>query len=184
MLTLKQRRFCEEYIVDLNATKAAERAKFSGKTAGVQGWQLLQKPEVQDRITELNQARSKRVELNADEVLVRLDHIGDLDPLSCYDDNDQFKRLKDIPIEVRKCIKSIEVFEEWDGVGRDRTKAGEIRKITYWDKIRANELIGKHRKLFVDKVDHTHRVGTLEDLVGGSNENDPNKQIEGKGEKT
>ncbi|MGI9077039.1 MAG: terminase small subunit [Gemmatimonadaceae bacterium] len=71
-LTPKQARFAEEYLVDLNATKAAQRAGFSGKTAYSAGQRLLKNVEVAKRIAELMAKRSERVEVKADEVLREL----------------------------------------------------------------------------------------------------------------
>ena len=42
-LTEKQKRFVEEYLIDLNATQAAIRAGYSPKTANEQGTQNLAK---------------------------------------------------------------------------------------------------------------------------------------------
>ena len=49
-LTDKQKRFVEEYLVDLNATQAAIRAGYSEKTAEQQAYQLLQKTSVSEAI--------------------------------------------------------------------------------------------------------------------------------------
>ena len=49
-LTPKQERFCQEYIIDLNATQAAIRAKYSKKTAYSQGQRLLKNVEVDNRL--------------------------------------------------------------------------------------------------------------------------------------
>jgi len=68
-LTNKQARFVDEYLVDLNATQAAIRAGYSEKTAMEQGYQLLQKTSVQERIQILMNERSKRTEITADQVL-------------------------------------------------------------------------------------------------------------------
>jgi phage terminase small subunit len=45
-LTSKQKRFIEEYLIDLNATQAAIRAGYSRKTAYAIGSENLTKPEV------------------------------------------------------------------------------------------------------------------------------------------
>lgn len=45
-LTPKQRRFVDEYMIDLNATAAAKRAGYSARTAEWQGPQLLGKTHV------------------------------------------------------------------------------------------------------------------------------------------
>jgi phage terminase small subunit len=52
-LSPKQVRFCEEYIIDLNATQAAIRAGYSEKSAYAIGFENLKKHEVQARIQEL-----------------------------------------------------------------------------------------------------------------------------------
>lgn len=52
-LTDKQRRFCEEYLVDLNATQAAIRAGYSEDSAGHIGWENQRKPEIQAEIARL-----------------------------------------------------------------------------------------------------------------------------------
>jgi phage terminase small subunit len=75
-LNEKQARFCEEYIVDLNATQAAIRAGYSEKTAYSQGQRLLKDVEAQARVAELIAARSKRTEITADRVLQELASIG------------------------------------------------------------------------------------------------------------
>ena len=51
-MTKKQKRFVEEYLIDLNATQAAVRTGYSVKTAMEQGYQLLQKTSVQEAIAE------------------------------------------------------------------------------------------------------------------------------------
>jgi phage terminase small subunit len=49
-MTARQQRFCDEYLIDLNATQAAIRAGYSGKRAAEQAYQLLQKTTVQEYI--------------------------------------------------------------------------------------------------------------------------------------
>ena len=49
-LTEKQKRFVAEYLIDLNATQAAIRAKYSPKTADVQGVRLLGNVKVQEAL--------------------------------------------------------------------------------------------------------------------------------------
>jgi len=75
-LTDKQKRFVEEYLLDLNATQAAIRAGYSAKTAGSIGEENLRKPEIAAAIQEAQDARSKRTEITADRVLQELAKIG------------------------------------------------------------------------------------------------------------
>lgn len=170
-LTPKQERFCQEYIVDCNATAAAERAEYSKKTAAQLGYQLMQIPEVLARIDELKRDQTKRTEIQADTILQRLDQIGGVDMAECFTELGALKNIHDIPKELRQCIASIEVLEVEEMVNGRKQKIGETKKIKFWDKLRANELIGKHKKMFTERHDHTHRLGkTLEDIVDGSNQ--------------
>ncbi len=68
-LTAKQKRFCQEYVVDLNATQAAIRAGYSAKTANEQGCRLLANVSVKAHIAELQQAAAKRNEVTVDTVV-------------------------------------------------------------------------------------------------------------------
>lgn len=64
--------FCQEYLVDLNATQAAIRAGYSAKTAGTKGHQLLQIVEIAARIQFLMAERGKRTEITAERVVQEL----------------------------------------------------------------------------------------------------------------
>jgi len=70
-LNEKQIMFCREYIVDLNATQAAERSGYSKKTARSQGQRLLTHVDVQEKITKLKADRSKSLNINAEYVLTQ-----------------------------------------------------------------------------------------------------------------
>ena len=68
-LTPKQKRFVEEYLVDLNATQAAIRAGYSEKTAYSIGSENLSKPEIQTAVAEAQNERSERIKISSDWVL-------------------------------------------------------------------------------------------------------------------
>lgn len=59
MLNPKQKRFCEEYVKDYNATQSAIRSGYSEKTAGSIGNENLKKPEIQKYIAELTSEQKK-----------------------------------------------------------------------------------------------------------------------------
>ena len=69
----KQQLFIEEYLIDLNATRAAIRAGYSEKTARQMGTENLSKPVIQAAIQEAFQARSDRTNATQDWVLERLE---------------------------------------------------------------------------------------------------------------
>ena len=67
--TRKRQRFVDEYIVDLNATKAAERAGYSKKTANEQGSRLLKNPTVKAAIERKLQKQAEDSELRAQDII-------------------------------------------------------------------------------------------------------------------
>lgn len=71
-LTEKQKRFVEEYIIDLNGAQAAIRAGYSPKTACCIASENLAKPAIQAALQQAIQERSKRTEVTADRVLEEL----------------------------------------------------------------------------------------------------------------
>lgn len=75
-LNLMQARFVAEYLVDLNATQAAIRAGYSGKTAYSQGQRLLNHVEIQKAIERAQQKRETRTGITAERVLKELAAIG------------------------------------------------------------------------------------------------------------
>lgn len=75
-LTDKQKRFCEEYLVDLNATQAAIRAGYSERTAEQIAYKLVKKSSVSEYLRSLKEKRSSRTEITADRVLAAIAEIG------------------------------------------------------------------------------------------------------------
>lgn len=68
-LTAKQKTFCEEYLIDLNATQAAIRSGYSVKTAKDIACENLAKPNIAKYIAELKAERSEKTKINAAYVL-------------------------------------------------------------------------------------------------------------------
>ena len=71
-LTEKQKRFVQEYLVDLNATAAAKRAGYSEKSASRIAVELLNKTQVSAEIQKQQAKRQKRVEITQEKVLEEL----------------------------------------------------------------------------------------------------------------
>jgi phage terminase small subunit len=70
------KRFCLEYLIDLNGTQAAIRAGYSERSAYSIGQENLKKPEIQLEIARLQREREERTEINADKVLRELAYQG------------------------------------------------------------------------------------------------------------
>lgn len=75
-LTAKERRFIDEYLIDLNATQAAARAGYSKRTAEQQGYQLLRRPRVAEAITAQQRKIATKLEVTQERVVAELAKIG------------------------------------------------------------------------------------------------------------
>ncbi len=68
-LNVRQRRFAEAYVVSGDASKAAEQAGYSSRTATSQGGRLLRHVLVAERISQLQAEATKRAALDVDDVI-------------------------------------------------------------------------------------------------------------------
>ena len=75
MMTPKQARFADEYLIDLNATQAAIRAGYSRKTADRIGPELLGKTCVSHAIAERRAALAERAQRTVDAVMADLGRV-------------------------------------------------------------------------------------------------------------
>lgn len=135
-LTRKQAMFCKEYLVDLNATQAAIRSGYSKKTARRIGGENVHKPDIMAEIQRLMDKRSERVEVTSDDVLKSILDIR----ANCTQELDIKAKNEDGEVEV---------------VGKQMLDTSGALK--------ANELLGKHLKLFTDKTEVT--VKELPEIV-------------------
>lgn len=158
-LTEKQRRFCEEYVLDLNAKQAAIRAGYSINGAEVQGHRLLSNANVQGYISHLNGKVSKKLEITRERVLQEMAAVAFFDIRKVFTESGQLLNIKDVDDETAAALASIETFEEFEGYGEERRKTGETRKVKAWDKMRALQDLGKHLGLFTDKIEVTGANG-------------------------
>lgn len=159
-LPQRQRLFVAEYLKDLNATQAAIRAGYSGKTAVVQGPRLLGNVRIATAIAEAMDARAARIEVKADDVLRELLLIARSDIGQAFDTSGKLKALHEIPEDTRRAISGIETDELFEHTGDgERAQTGWVRKVKFWDKVKGLELLGKHLKLWTDKVEATGPEG-------------------------
>lgn len=154
-LSPRQERFCQAYIKDLNGTKAAITAGYAEKSARIQAAQLLARPNIFARVSELKEAQAKRLQVKADDVLMELKRVALVDVTLAFDEMGALKPLHEIPEDVRRAIAGLEVAEIYGGEGPQKSVMGLNRKVRFYDKNKALELLGKHLKLFADRIEHS-----------------------------
>ena len=140
-MTDKQKRFCEEYMVDLNATQAAIRAGYSKNSARQTASENLSKPDIQDYIAqERGKQKSKRI-ADITEVLEGLTKIVRFDKKEIYDENGKLLSIHKIPNDHRFAIQQLESEEIKDRYGNIE---GYSKKVKGYSKLDAMEKLLKY----------------------------------------
>lgn len=154
-LTPKQRRFADEYMIDLNPTRAYRAVYLSVKkdeTAAAAAARLLKNVNVSDYIAERRQAQQQRTGITQDRVLRELECIG-------------FAKASD----YAKVDGSLVTITSTDQLSPEQVAAiagieqGKFGiKIKLHDKLKALELLGKHLGMF-DKNAASHETEIEDD---------------------
>ena len=161
----KHRRFVDEYLVDLNATKAAVRAGYSERSAGAQGHRLINLTEIADAIRKAQRERAERTGIRADRVLEELARIAFAnmsDYMRTTDEGDAFVDLSKLTREQASAISEVIVEDFRDGRGAN---ARDVRRVKFKliDKRQALSDLGKHLGLFTDRRGTPGEAGILDD---------------------
>jgi phage terminase small subunit len=141
-MTAKQQRFCDEYLIDLDGTKAAIRAGYSPKTAAAIASENLRKPKLREYIAERMAEKEKELIADQDEVLKYLTSVLRGQSQS----------------EVVVIVSS----------GDFTTEAQKVQKAPdEKERLKAAELLGKRYGLYTDKHEVT---GSVPVVITGEDE--------------
>lgn len=154
-LTLKQRLFIAEYLIDGNASRAAIAAGYSEKTAGSIGHENLQKPEIASEIEKRAIKRAEKLDITADRVLAEIGKLAFLDPRKFFREDGTPKQIEELDDETAMSLAGMEVLEQFEGSGDDRKFVGYVKKYKLADKGQNLERLGRYFKMFTDKVEQS-----------------------------
>ncbi len=166
-LTEKQKIFVNEYLVDLNATRAYKVAYPNVKkddTARANGSRLLTNANIKEYLDERMREREKRTEITQDKVLEELAAIAFSNGSKyakvieeiVYDENGEVLLDHDGNIVKQKVVELVltDELSETDKKAIASIKRGKNGiEISTCDKVRALELLGKHLGMFKEKVE-------------------------------
>ena len=157
-LTNRQRRFVDEYLIDLNATQAAIRSGYSAKTAQEQASRLLSNVMVHAAISDRMKAREHRTEITQDRVLKELAKIGFSDIRKALDwvpevavvdeETGQTALMNGVAL-----IPSEKIDDDTAAAISEISQTAQGVKIKLHDKRAALVDIGRHLGMFKDKVE-------------------------------
>lgn len=131
-MNAKQRRFCDEYLIDCNATQAAIRAGYSKKTANEQAARLLANVNIKSYIDEQLERIHNEKTADAQEVLEYLTSV---------------MRGEHTEQTLKLVGEGVQAITEIDVAAKERLKAAE--------------LIGKRYGIWKDSVDVKGAIPTV-----------------------
>jgi len=136
-LPVKQQLFVSEYLKDFNATRAAIDARYSKKTAGAMGHELLKKPKIMAAV-------SKRI----DEIISK-------------NDEKVAQVIRDLQEIKDRCMEATEVMIFDKALKRMVPHPDGIWTFDSKGAIQAITLLGKYLSMFTDKQEVIHK-GNIE----------------------
>lgn len=151
-LTAKQQRFCDEYLIDLDGTKAAIRAGYSEKTAAVIASENLRKPNICEYIDQRMAEKEDALIAKQDEVMKYLTAV--------------MRRELSEHVVVTTTEERTYYKPDENGTMRKQTEKKETPQIVeiparLADANKAAELLGKRYGLYTEKVDVEGNVGVV-----------------------
>lgn len=168
-LTPKQIAFVEEYLIDMNATRAYKAAGYSVKSenaAGVEGFKLLRNPKIEAYLHKRMDERSKATQITAESTLRGINNIAEANITDVVtlvrDENGTLKMqvadFDKLPRNIKAAIQSIK-----------QNRDGSI-EIKMHDKLKALELQAKHQGLFEREIEVVAQVNVNNPYEGMSQE--------------
>lgn len=141
-LTNKQEQFCQEYLIDLNATQAAIRAGYSKRSARITAHENLTKPNIEKRIAELKLERSKETKIDQIYVLKKLKTWLEADVRQFM--GLSMDQINELPLEIGRLITGFkETRTILDQQGEDKL-VKQVVELKFPSKEKAMEMINRH----------------------------------------
>ncbi len=157
----RQRRFVDEYLVDLNATQAAIRAGYSERTARAIAAENLTKPDIRTAVDAAMAERAERTKITQDQVIQELAILlkSDVRHFQIDDETGALVLTDGAPDSAWRAVSSVKHRRIVTGRGEDRETTYEV-EFRLWDKPAAARLAGQHLGMYVEKHEVSTAPGT------------------------
>jgi phage terminase small subunit len=159
LLTNKQKKFCDEYLIDFNATQAAIRAGYSQKTAKEQAARLLTNVNLQQYLNGIQQKLAEKTGIERERIIAEYAKLAFFDIRKVLTVDGGLKQASEWDDESAAAIAGLESFDA--KIKETGEKYGTIRKIKVSDKRAALDSLCRvlgynaaEKQRFVDKDDN------------------------------
>lgn len=167
-MTNAQKRFCNEYLIDFNASRAYKAAYKSCKsdlTARTNASKLLTKTNIQKYISEKQKEIEERTEITQKKIIQELAKIALFNIKDIYNENGTLKKVTELDDDTAKAISGVKILQKAGAMKISLSKTNDEIPIEHIpeqtvefktnDKTRALELLGKHLGMFKENVNLT-----------------------------
>jgi len=160
-LTPKQEKFCNEYLIDLNATQAAIRSGYSKKTANRIGPENLSKPVIAVHIADLREKLQEATGITPESVIREIAKVGFSNIKAFLEEGNSITDISELPDDVAAAVESIQSDIRHDG--GDSEGYTEKVKLKLHSKLSALNDLGKHLGIF--EKDNSQKKESLADFL-------------------
>lgn len=163
----RKKKFCEEYLIDFNATNAAIRAGYSKKTAYSIGSENLKKPEIAEYLAARQKELQNVTGITQQRVLLEYAKVAFVDIRKFYAVDGALKSIHELDDDAAGALAGVESYEEkikTDGEEEDIV-IGTNRKIKTYDKVKALDSLARHLGMFKDQIQISGQIG-IEQITG------------------
>lgn len=113
-------------------------------------------------------ARASKLDITGERILEELAKLAFLDTTELYDSDGNPKPLNEVSPDARAAIEGIDIEELYQHFGGGNSKSiGKIKRYKIAGKLKALELLGKYRKLFTEKIEHSGEIRLAEAVEAG-----------------
>lgn len=157
MLTRRQEAFVNEYLIDLNGTKAAIRAGYAPGSAGVEANRLLKQPDIAAAVGSSIAQRAVRTEMDQDRVIDELGHLAfsNVNHFEIDDDTGDLVLRDGAPCGALAAVQSVRHRKRVHVEKNGAVVTTHDSDIRLWNKVAALHLLGRHVGLFSERMEHS-----------------------------
>lgn len=160
-MTPKEQKFCDEYLIDLNASAAAVRAGYSERASKEIASRLLTKANIKERIAELMLEQQERTKVTADMVIKELAALGFWSINDFIDTDNTIRDISMLDKELTKPIIGLKVKETTFG----EDGLSKTTELKFADKKGALVDLGRHLGIFEKDNEQTKTVMQITGMI-------------------
>lgn len=147
--TDKEKLFVYEYLTDKRGKDSAIRAGYSERTAVKIAAELLQKPHIRGWLDERIVEKCEELDITVERVLKEVSKMAFMDPRKFFNADGSLKDITQLDDDSAACLAGLDINTRLDEEGVEH----KLTKVKLTSKKDNLELLGKHLKMWTDKVE-------------------------------